>query len=133
MPISNPDALITKGGILNTRTALHVAVTRALKEEGLDPFPKTRMTLGRTVYFTIVGATEQILKSWGTPFKREQIMRELSRRGYDLVVSPEVETPTVVALKKEKGLRAISIRDVAMIALPLVGLVGMVMLAKRRR
>jgi len=121
MPITSPDALIAKGGVLNTRTALHVAVTRALREKGLDPFPKTRMTLEAGTYVDVLNATERILREWGTPFQMEQIRKELSRRGY------EMGAPGVVPTKKKR-----SVRDVLMIALPLVGLVGIVMFARRR-
>lgn len=122
MPITRPDALIAKGGMLNTRVALHAAVTRALKEKELDPFPKTHMTLEAGTYVGVLNAAERTLREWGTPFQMEQIKRELSRRGY------EVGAPAVVPTKKKW-----SAREALMIALPLVGLVGIVMLAKRRR
>ena len=121
MPVTNPDALIDKGGILNTRIALHTAVTKALKEEGLDPFPKTRITLETRTYISVMNAVERVLREWGTPFQMEQIKKELSRRGY------EVGAPSVVSTKKKWP-----IREVLMITLPLVGLVGIVMLTKRR-
>jgi len=123
MPITSPDALIAKGGILNTRVALHTAVTRALRESGLDPFPKARMTIDEKTYSIVLNTTERILREWGTPFGRSQIMRELSRRGY------EVRAPVVTAVAAPKKR---SVRDVLMIALPLVGLVGIVMFARRR-